>query len=146
MLQGHDAIRQRMEHILKSLAGVRENTQIEPGHLLMLERQQAKNVLEMVLTTGSRIKVELNAVIASAQGLAGDTVSRAAAGGAFTLFRAAAPSASASARHVGEAEYRRLRREDRHRRDHRPRHAAGLIAGPSPRRCRVRHKLSLEAK
>jgi hypothetical protein len=79
VLQGHDAIRQRMEHILKSLGGVRGNTEIEPGHLLMLERQQAKNVLEMVLTTGSRIKVELNAVIASAQGLAGDTVSRATA-------------------------------------------------------------------
>jgi hypothetical protein len=79
VLQGHDAIRQRMEHILKSLAGVRENTLIEPGHTLLLERQQAKNVLEMIITTGSRIKVELNAVIASAQGLAGDIVSRAAA-------------------------------------------------------------------
>jgi hypothetical protein len=79
VLQGHDTIRQRMEHILKSLAGVRENTQIDPGHTLVLERQQAKKVLEMVITTGARIKVELNAVIASAQGLAGDILSRAAA-------------------------------------------------------------------
>ena len=79
VLQGHDAIRQRMELILRSLKGVRENNLIEPGHTLLLERQQAKHVLEMIITTGSRIKVEFNAVIASAQGLAGDTVSRAAA-------------------------------------------------------------------
>ena len=79
MLQGHDAIRQRMELILRSLKGVRENNLIEPGHTLLLERQQAKHVLEMIITTGSRIKVEFNAVIASAEGLAGDTVSRAAA-------------------------------------------------------------------
>jgi len=79
VLQGHDAIRQRMELILRSLKGVRENNLIEPGHTLLLERQQAKHVLEMIITTGSRIKVEFNAVIASAEGLAGDTVSRAAA-------------------------------------------------------------------
>jgi hypothetical protein len=95
VLQGHDAIRQRMEHILKSLAGVRENTQIEPGHLLAIERQQAKNVLEMVLTTGSSIKVELNAVIASAQGLAGDTVSRAAAENEVDRFEQAVDQLSA---------------------------------------------------
>src|SRR3984957_12392636 len=79
VLQGHDAIRQRLQHILKSLEGVPQNTEMEPGHALVLERQQAKNVHETIITTGVRIKQELSAVIASAQGLAGDTVSRAAA-------------------------------------------------------------------
>jgi hypothetical protein len=79
VLQGHDAIRQRLQHILKSLEGVPQNTEMEPGHALVLERQQAKNVHETIITTGARIKQELSAVISSAQGLAGDTVSRAAA-------------------------------------------------------------------
>jgi hypothetical protein len=95
VLQGHDAIRQRMELILRSLKGVRENPLIEPGHTLLLERQQAKHVLEMIITTGSRIKVEFNAVIASAQGLAGDTVSRAAAENEVDRFEQAVDQLSA---------------------------------------------------
>jgi len=95
VLQGHDAIRQRMELILRSLKGVRENPLIEPGHTLLLERQQAKHVLEMIITTGSRIKVEFNAVIASAEGLAGDTVSRAAAENEVDRFEQAVDQLSA---------------------------------------------------
>ena len=95
VLQGHDAIRQRMELILRSLKGVRENNLIEPGHTLLLERQQAKHVLEMIITTGSRIKVEFNAVIASAEGLAGDTVSRAAAENEVDRFEQAVDQLSA---------------------------------------------------
>ncbi len=81
-LQGHDAIRQRLEHILHSLAAVRkgndndnnkpENKQDEPGHALLLQRQQAKCLLEMIVNTGSRIERELNSVIGCAQGIAGD--------------------------------------------------------------------------
>lgn len=54
-LQGHDAIRQRLEHILGALAAVRknkpENQQDDPGHALLLQRQQAKCLLEMVVNT-----------------------------------------------------------------------------------------------
>jgi hypothetical protein len=78
VLQGHDAIRQRLEHILGALAGVRTDQENEPGHALLLQRQQAKNVLELIVNTGTRIERELNGVINSAQGLAGDSCSRAA--------------------------------------------------------------------
>jgi len=78
VLQGHDTIRQRLEHILGALAGVRTDQGNEPGHALLLQRQQAKNVLELIVNTGSRIERELNGVIGSAQGLAGDSCSRAA--------------------------------------------------------------------
>ena len=77
-LQGHDAIRQRLEHILGALATVRkdndkaENEQDDHGHALLLQRQQAKCLLEMVVKTGSRIERELNSVIGCAQGIAGD--------------------------------------------------------------------------
>lgn len=77
-LQGHDSIRQRLEHILHALAAVRkdnnkpENEQDEPGHALLLQRQQAKCLLEMIVNTGSRIERELNSVIGCAQGIAGD--------------------------------------------------------------------------
>jgi hypothetical protein len=78
VLQGHDAIRQRLENILGALARVRTDQENEPGHALLLQRQQAKNVLELIVNTGSRIERELNGVIGSAQGLAGDSCSRAA--------------------------------------------------------------------
>jgi hypothetical protein len=83
-LQGHDAIRQRLEHILGALAAVHrdndndnnndkaESQQDDPGHALLLQRQQAKCLLEMVVNTGSRIERELNSVIGCAQGIAGD--------------------------------------------------------------------------
>lgn len=81
-LQGHDAIRQRLEHILGALAAVRENVgknndkaeneQDDHGHALLLQRQEAKCLLEMVVNTGSRIERELNSVIGCAQGIAGD--------------------------------------------------------------------------
>jgi hypothetical protein len=70
-LQGHDQIRQRLEHILSSLAAVREGGAMEPGHALFLQRQQTKQVLELIVGTGRRIQTELNGVIGSAQGLGG---------------------------------------------------------------------------
>ena len=90
VLQGHDAIRQRMEHILKTLAGVRSDLGMEPGNALLLQRQQAKCVLELIVSTGSRIELELNGVIGSAQGLAGDGCSRAAAEDQVEKFEQAA--------------------------------------------------------
>lgn len=79
-LQGHDAIRQRLEHILGALASLRQNKeedrQDEPGHALLLQRQQAKCLLELVVNTGSRIERELNSVIGCAQGIAGDGSTR----------------------------------------------------------------------
>jgi hypothetical protein len=120
-LQGHDAIRQRLEHILGGLAAVRKNSvgrnqdrvgrgeekredaedeerdknnpitalthhpnrnrdhnadagdpPDEPGHALLLQRQQSRCLLEMVVNTGSRIERELDSVIGCAQGIAGD--------------------------------------------------------------------------
>jgi hypothetical protein len=72
-LQGHDAIRQRLEHILGALASLRRNEdqRHEPEHALLLQRQQAKCVLELIVSTGSRIEQELNSVIGCAQGIAG---------------------------------------------------------------------------
>jgi len=75
-LQGHDAIRQRLEHILGALAHLHESKnkdqEDEPGHALLLQRQQAKGLLELIVNTGSRIERELNSVIGCAQGIAGD--------------------------------------------------------------------------
>jgi hypothetical protein len=71
ILQGHDAIRQRLEHILESLLAVRERGTMEPGHALFVQRQQAKAVRELIVSTGSRIDQELKVVIDSAQGIAG---------------------------------------------------------------------------
>jgi len=71
-LQGHDAIRQRLEHILGALASLRNDQGDEPGHALLLQRQQAKCVLELIIDTGSRIEQELKGVIGCAQGIAGD--------------------------------------------------------------------------
>jgi hypothetical protein len=75
-LQGHDVIRQRLEHILGALANLRQSTeedrQDEPGHALLLQRQQAKCLLELVVNTGSHIECELNSVIGCAQSIAGD--------------------------------------------------------------------------
>lgn len=77
VLQGHDAIRQRLELILGALAKVRQGHGDEPGHELLLQRHQAKSVLEVIVKTGSRIERELNGVIGCAQGIAGDSYTRA---------------------------------------------------------------------
>jgi hypothetical protein len=81
-LQGHDSLRQRLEHILGALACLRDdkNRQEEPGHALLLQRQQARSLLGLVLHTGSRIEQELNSVIQCAQGIAGDGATRSASG------------------------------------------------------------------
>jgi hypothetical protein len=77
-LQGHDAIRQRLEHILGALASLRqdkdrqgEDRREEPEHALLVQRQQVKSLLELIVSTGSRIERELNSVIGCAQGIAG---------------------------------------------------------------------------
>ena len=71
-LQGHDAIRQRLEHVLATLAAVRQHRGDEPGHALLLQRHQAKSVQELIVKTGGCIERELNSVIGCAQGVAGD--------------------------------------------------------------------------
>ncbi|MGD0161187.1 MAG: hypothetical protein ABSB39_01860 [Candidatus Sulfotelmatobacter sp.] len=72
-LQGHDAIRQRLEHILGALASLRQDKdkKEEPEHALLVQRQQVKSLLELIVSTGSRIERELNSVIGCAQGIAG---------------------------------------------------------------------------
>jgi hypothetical protein len=76
-LQGHDAIRQRLENVLAALANVRKDQGNESGHALLLQRQQAKCVLELIVDTGSRIERELHGVIGCAQGIASDSHTRA---------------------------------------------------------------------
>ena len=71
-LQGHDAIRQRLEHIMKALDRLRTDQGDEPEHALLLERHQSKSVLDQIVSTGTRIEQELNIVIGCAQGIAGD--------------------------------------------------------------------------
>jgi hypothetical protein len=89
VLQGHDAIRQRLEHILGALAVVRTDARNEPGHTLLLQRLQAQRVLELIISIGSRIHLELNGVIGSAQALAGDSGRRAAAEDQVKMFEKA---------------------------------------------------------
>jgi hypothetical protein len=105
-LQGHDAIRQRLEHILGALAGLRrdgdrededrrdadrenEDRREEPEHALLLQRQQAKCVLELIRSTGSRIEQELNSVIGCAQGIAGGGSTQSASDDEVEKFEAA---------------------------------------------------------
>ncbi len=113
-LQGHDAIRQRLEHILNALAAVRKdndkagNEQDEPGHALLLQRQQAKCLREVVVNTGSRIERELSSVTGCAQGIAGDGATGASSDGEVEGFeeavdRLAALSAEVAALLAGEA-------------------------------------------
>ena len=71
-LQGHDAIRQRLEHIMKGLGRLRAEPGDEPEHALLLERHQSKGVLDQIVSTGIRIEQELDTVIGCAQGIAGD--------------------------------------------------------------------------
>jgi hypothetical protein len=101
-LQGHDAIRQRLEHILGALAEVRNDAMNEPGHSLLLQRHQAQRVLELIISIGSRIDSELNGVIGSAQTLAGDSSSRAAAEDQVKKFEKAVDSLSSLSRCVAE--------------------------------------------
>ena len=90
-LQGHDAIRQRLEHILGSLAGVRQGQgKEEPGHALLLQRHQAKSVLDQIVETGSQIEQKLKSVIGSAQGIAGDDPNSMLADDEVTRFETAA--------------------------------------------------------
>src|ERR1700761_3094208 len=71
-LQGHDAIRQRLEHIMEALVRLRTEDVNEPEHVLLLQRHQAQSVLEQIVSTGMRIERELHTVIGCAQGIAGD--------------------------------------------------------------------------
>jgi hypothetical protein len=89
-LQGHDAIRQRLEHILDALGRVRSEPGEEPGHGLLLQRHQARSVLDLIVSTGSRIERELNAVADCAQGIAGEESERISGADEVTQFEKAA--------------------------------------------------------
>jgi hypothetical protein len=69
-LQGHDTIRQRLEHILKTMAGLPMGPENRAGRALLIQRQQTRSVLEQIKSTGSRIELELNGIVAAAQGIA----------------------------------------------------------------------------
>jgi hypothetical protein len=71
-LQGHDSLRQRLQHILDALASIRADQADEPEHALLLQRQQTRSALELIVSTGGQIEQELNRVSDSAQGIAGD--------------------------------------------------------------------------
>ncbi len=75
-LQGHDAIRQRLEHIQESLCSLRDLDAEEPSHVLLLQREQAKCVLELIINTGQRIEEGLNSVSDCTQALAGEGTAR----------------------------------------------------------------------
>lgn len=85
-LQGHDAIRQRLEHILETLASLRQDQGNEPEHTLLLQRQQAKSVGEVIVNTGSGIARELDSVAGCAQGIAGTGDTRASGVEEMTRF------------------------------------------------------------
>jgi hypothetical protein len=77
-LQGHDAIRQRLENVLQALANLRgdEDQQNDPGHILLIQRMQAKAVVELIIAAGNSIKEQLNCVIDCAFGIVGDGSTR----------------------------------------------------------------------
>jgi len=102
-LQGHDSLRQRLEHILGALARLRDNKnrQDEPGHALLLQRQQASSLLGLVLNTGSRIERELHSVIECAQGIAGDSAARSASGHDLEQFEEGVTRLAALSAEVG---------------------------------------------
>jgi hypothetical protein len=80
-LQGHDAIRQRLEHVLQTLGNLRddEEQQNDPGHTLLIQRMQAKAVVELIIEAGNSIKEQLNCVIGCALGIVGDGTGRSSA-------------------------------------------------------------------
>lgn len=88
-LQGHDAIRQRLEHIMKALARLRTDQGDEPEHALLLERHQSKSVLDQIVSTGARIERELNTVIGCAHGIAGGDQALASGDDEITRFEKA---------------------------------------------------------
>jgi hypothetical protein len=88
-LQGHDAIRQRLEHIMKELGRLRTDQGDEPEHTLLLERHQSKSLLDEIVSTGARIERELNPVIGCAQGIAGDEQNSASGDDEVTRFEKA---------------------------------------------------------
>jgi hypothetical protein len=71
-IQGHDAISQRLRNILDALARLRDGQEEEPEHVLMLQRQQSKSLLDHIVGAGTRIKHELNSAIGCVQSIAGD--------------------------------------------------------------------------
>ena len=92
-LQGHDAIRQRLEHILEGLAKLRDGKDqdetVEPAHALLLQRLQAASVMELIGKTGTLIKRELNTVIDCSRNIAGEGSTPGAGGGERAKFEEA---------------------------------------------------------
>jgi len=73
ILQSHDAIRQRIEHILTSLEAARSIEDIEPARVLTMQRQQARAVREAITSTGTSIDAVLKGVIGSATQIAAES-------------------------------------------------------------------------
>jgi hypothetical protein len=103
-LQGHDAIRQRLEHILGALASLRQDKdkKEEPEHALLVQRQQVKSLLELIVSTGSRIERELNSVIGCAQGIAGGGSARSCGDDEVEKFEAAVDRVASLSTEVAE--------------------------------------------
>ena len=108
-LQGHDAIRQRLEHILGALASLRqdkdrqgEDRREEPEHALLVQRQQVKSLLELIVSTGSRIERELKSVIGCAQGIAGGGSARSCGDDEVEKFEAAVDRMASLSTEVAE--------------------------------------------
>jgi hypothetical protein len=74
VLQGQDAIRQRLENVLQAMGKLRERAPdaAEPAHIVRLQREQARHVLAMIRETRTGIERELNAVIDSARSIAAE--------------------------------------------------------------------------
>jgi len=88
-LQGHDAISQRLTNILDSLNRLRASQNDEPEHVLTLQRQQSKSLLDHILGAGARINQELNSAIGCVQSIAGDDQSSASGDDDVTRFERA---------------------------------------------------------
>ena len=71
VLQRHDAIRQRLDHIMAALEDVRLGRGLEAGYALPLQRHQAKDVRGIVINAGADIAKELNAIMEVARAMAG---------------------------------------------------------------------------
>jgi hypothetical protein len=66
-LQGHDAIRQQIEHLFASLDDLRHGRGMEGGHALVLQREHARHIRQAIEGAGDRIEREWNTLLASAR-------------------------------------------------------------------------------
>ena len=71
-LQGHDHIRQRMEHILSALTAIRGAAEEGSASKLVLQREQARQLRGLIVGTATRIEEELSDVARSAHQIASE--------------------------------------------------------------------------